>query len=107
MVEAPELATLWAQRRTETQGQVIVDTDRAAPQSFPYTVESVVFQVTGQVRFRPLQPLDLERTVEDMAQNARPVNVADEPVAFGYPYDSNYKGLDKVGFPTRPSVSTP
>jgi hypothetical protein len=92
----PGRPTLWAQRRTETQGQVIVDTDRAAPQPFPYTVESVVFQVTGQVRFRPLSALDLERRVEDIGQHDS--LRARQEVAFGYPHHSTYKGLGEVGF---------
>jgi hypothetical protein len=76
---------------------VIVDTDRAAPQPFPYTVESVVFQVTGQVRFRPLSALDLERSVEDIGPHD-PLH-ARENVQFAFPHHSRYKGLRAVRFP--------
>jgi hypothetical protein len=63
---------------------------------FPYTVVSPVFQVTGQVRFRPLQPLDLERSVDD--DTWEQAGRSFEPVAFAYPHHSDYKGLDHVRF---------
>jgi hypothetical protein len=78
---------------------VIIDTDRAGPQPFPYTVESVVFQVTGQVRFRPLQPLDLGRRVEDFPTDAETLKqTASYNIRFSFPHHSKYKGLDDAAF---------
>jgi len=101
MVAAPKLERLFWQRQTTT-GQVTVihhsptRPDQFPLHSFPYAVESPALQVTGQVRFRPLQPLDLTRTVEDdtWVQPGRSF----EPVEFAFPNDSTYKGLSEVGF---------
>jgi hypothetical protein len=110
MVAAPSLERLfWQEERTTRQVTVIHHSPARPNQDphhrFPYTVVSPVFQVTGQVRFRPLSALDLERTVADIDKPGMGISRPDaiQKVKFAFPHDSSYKGLQNVGF-TNPTT---
>lgn len=101
MVAAPRLQRLFQQEQTTTGTVTVIHCSPTRPDQHPlhrfdYVVESPAFQVTGQVRFRPLQPLDLERGVGDDTWER--TGRSFEPVTFEFPNDSEYKGLGDVRF---------
>jgi len=101
MVAVPQLTPLFQQEQRTTGQVTVIHNSPTRPDQFPlhefdYVVESPVVQVTGQVRFRPLQPLDLERGVGDDTWER--TGRSFEPVTFKFPNDSEYKGLRDVRF---------